>query len=82
MSRRAWMWILWPSFLMAGFTSAIVFALIDPMDIVVHGIQPSSRQLVYALSFFFFWGMLALTSVLSYWISPRKTEIKDYSQLA
>lgn len=74
MNRQAWMWILWPSFLMAGVTSGIVFALIDPMDIVVYGIQPLSRQLVYASGFFFFWIMLALSSGLSYWIAPKRAD--------
>lgn len=82
MSRRAWMWILWPSFLMAGVTSGIIFALIDPMDIVVYGVQPLSRQLVYAGGFFFFWIMLALSSALSYMISPKAMDTDELNELA
>ncbi len=80
MSRRAWMWILWPSFLMAGVTSGVIFALVDPMDIVVYGIQPTSRQLIYTLGFFFFWFMLALSSGLSYWIAPKAIETDEFGE--
>lgn len=35
---RTIMWILWPSFLAAGFASGVVFALVDPRDIPLFGI--------------------------------------------
>jgi hypothetical protein len=37
MKWRSLMWILWPSFLMAGLASAVVFALIDPLDVAIFG---------------------------------------------
>ena len=33
MGLKSLMWILWPSFLAAAVGSAVVFALIDPLDL-------------------------------------------------
>lgn len=74
MKRSTLMWILWPSFLMAGVTSAAVFALVDPLDIVVFGSIEVSRQQAYACGFFLFWFMAALSSTLTWFISPRPDE--------
>lgn len=65
------MWILWPSFLIAGATSATVFALIDPLDITFLGYLQATRQQVYAGGFFLFWLMAALSSALSLHMAPR-----------
>ncbi len=65
------MWILWPSFLMAGATSAAVFALIDPLDIVVLNTLQFDRNVVYAAGFFLFWIMAALSSALTLYMAPR-----------
>ena len=43
MGLRSLMWILWPSFLAAAVGSAIVFALIDPLDVAVFGYVPTGR---------------------------------------
>ena len=67
------MWIAWPAFLMAGVMEIIVFSMLDPSDLTWFG-QPLalSRQGIYTLAFFMFWGITmassALTTLLS--ISP------------
>jgi len=65
MKRLALLRILWPSFLMAGVTSAIVFALVDPLDVYVFGHIQAERQVVYAVGFFLFWCTAALSSALT-----------------
>src|SRR3546814_8126686 len=66
------MWILWPSFLVGAATSAAVFAMVDPLDIVFFGsLQAASRQQVYAGGFFLFWLMAALSSALSLHLAPK-----------
>ncbi|MER1966354.1 hypothetical protein [Castellaniella sp. GW247-6E4] len=75
---RKLMWILWPSFLVAGVTSAIVFALVDPQDVVFLDHLSASRQLVYSLGFFTFWMMAALSSALTLQIAPRGVEIDEF----
>jgi hypothetical protein len=65
------MWILWPSFLVAAATSAVVFALLDPLDMTFFGHFQVSPQLTYAGGFFLFWLMAALSSALSLFMEPR-----------
>jgi len=65
MKRLTLLRILWPSFLMAGVTSAIVFALVDPLDVYVFGHIQAERQVVYAIGFFLFWCTAALSSALT-----------------
>jgi hypothetical protein len=72
---RSLMWILWPSFLMAGLASAVVFALIDPLDVSIFGYIRPEREMLYAIGFFFFWLIAALSSVLTVFMSPK--DFKD-----
>lgn len=78
MKRRALMWILWPSFLIAGATSAAVFALVDPLDIEFLGYIQASRQVVYASGFFLFWVMAALSSALTMHMAPRGHIVDEF----
>ncbi|HBI82506.1 hypothetical protein G3I67_10265 [Orrella sp. NBD-18] len=71
MKWRSLMWILWPSFLMAGMASAVVFALIDPLDVAIFGYLRPQREVLYAAGFFFFWFICALSSLLSLYIVPQ-----------
>jgi hypothetical protein len=72
------MWILWPSFLMAGATSAVVFALVDPLDVVFLGHLQAGRLTVYTVGFFIFWIMAALSSALTLRIAPRGVELDEF----
>lgn len=74
MKRRSLMLILWPSFLMAGVASAFVFALIDPLDVAVFGYFRPERDVLYAVGFFFFWLIAALSSLLTLYMSPSQQE--------
>jgi len=74
MSRRALMWILWPAFLAAGITSAVVFAFIDPLDITIFGHLQLDRQVIYGAGFFLFWLMASLSSALSLFMAPRSED--------
>jgi len=74
MKRRSLMLILWPSFLMAGVASAFVFALIDPLDVTVFGYLRPERDVLYAVGFFFFWLIAALSSLLTLYISPGQQD--------
>ena len=70
---QRWMWIAWPAFLMAGVLEFVVFAMVDPQDLHWFGQPvPLSREGVYTVSFFVFWGICmacsALTTLLS--LSP------------
>jgi hypothetical protein len=58
MSPQAFMSIAWPAFLAACALELLVFALVDPSGLTWSG-EPLgwSRQAVYSLSFFVFWGI-------------------------
>ncbi|CDM23941.1 Transmembrane protein [Castellaniella defragrans 65Phen] len=78
MHARNLMWILWPSFLMAGAASAVVFALVDPLDVVFLGYLRAGRLTVYTVGFFIFWIMAALSSALTLRIAPRGVELDEF----
>lgn len=71
MTWRSLMWILWPSFLIAGVASAVVFALIDPLDVSIFCYIRPEREMLYAFGFFFFWLVAALSSLLTVFMSPN-----------
>lgn len=67
MQARHWMGIAWPAFLLAAVLEMLVFAMVDPSDLHGFGGQPLdwSRQAVYTVAFFVFWGVTAASSALS-----------------
>lgn len=70
MKWRSIMLILWPSFLMAGFASGILFALVDPLDIAIFGHIHLKRELLYAGGFFFLWLTASFSSWLTIYLAP------------
>lgn len=64
---RSAMFILWPSFFMAGVTLALVFAVVDPNDLTWFGAAPMDlpRGAIYTLSFLIFWLLISLASAMS-----------------
>ncbi|MDO8249821.1 MAG: hypothetical protein Q7T78_08925 [Rhodoferax sp.] len=60
------MWIAWPAFLVACVLEMVVFAMVDPQDLRWFG-QPVelSRQGVYTVAFFVFWGITMVSSALT-----------------
>jgi len=67
-----WIWILWPSFLIACIAEGLFFTFISPEDIVVFG-RPveASQQAIYTIGFFMLWGLCALSSALTFLVMPR-----------
>lgn len=60
LSKRCWMWTLWPSFVVAGAATGIFFSLFDPVDLHLFG-EPmqASRLAVYTVGFLGFWAVAA-----------------------
>lgn len=75
MQARHWMGIAWPAFLLAAVLEMLVFAMVDPGDLHWFG-QPLdwSRQAVYTVAFFVFWGVTAASSALTALLVIRKSE--------
>lgn len=60
------MWIAWPAFLVACVLEMVVFAMVDPQDLHWFGHPVElSRQGVYTVAFFVFWGMTMVSSALT-----------------
>ncbi len=74
MLHKKTMWIAWPAFLVAGLFEVVVFGVVDPQDLHWLG-QPMamSRQAVYTLSFFVFWGLAMLSSGMTCLLSSAAT---------
>ncbi len=72
MKHRYWIWILWPSFLIAGIAEGLLFSFISPEDIIIFG-HPveASQQAIYTIGFFVLWALCALSSALTLLVLPR-----------
>ncbi|HLF06071.1 MAG TPA: hypothetical protein VI893_02660 [Thermoplasmata archaeon] len=75
--RQKAMWILWPSFLVAGAAETVFFTLFDPGDLSLFG-QPLelSRTAIYSIGFFLFWGFAAASSGISLYLEHGDSEAK------
>jgi hypothetical protein len=70
------MWIAWPAFLMAGVVEMLIFAVVDPESLNWFG-QPLqlSREGMYTLAFFIFWGIIMASSALTTMLSLSASEV-------
>jgi len=73
------MWIVWPSFLMAGVMEILVFSMVDPEDLQWFGQQLEfSRQGIYTMAFFAFWLIIGISGALSVLLSPHQPSEPDH----
>lgn len=64
-----WGAVLWPAFLGAALTDAMLFTLIDPETIMLFGVHSGvSRPAAYTLGFFGFWLIMIAASVTTLWL--------------
>ena len=71
---RLSMWIIWPAFLVAGVAEIVFFSIFDPFDLHFFGAPLDwSRQAIYTLGFFGFWGLGIASSALTLFLerAPR-----------
>jgi len=74
---RRILWVVWPAFLVAGVAEAVFFTVFDPFDLHFFGAPLElSRQAIYTLGFFGFWGMGIAASALTMFFehSPGATD--------
>ncbi|MDP3701874.1 MAG: hypothetical protein Q8R72_13320 [Hylemonella sp.] len=78
MKLKKLMWIAWPAFLVAGLLEMLVFAMVDPQDLHWFG-RPLelSRQGIYTLAFFVFWGITMLSSALTTLLAMSPFEVNQ-----
>jgi hypothetical protein len=57
--------LIWSSFVCAGLASVLVFAWVDPAELLEQlGLDPDNRLNGYSLAFFFFWLLGLLNSLI------------------
>lgn len=70
------MWIAWPAFLVAAVLEMVVFAFVDPSDLHWLGSPLAlSREAVYTLAFFVFWGATMVSSALTTLLAMSPFEV-------
>jgi hypothetical protein len=76
MKAQRWMWIVWPAFLIAAVLEMLVFAFVDPSEMHWQGQSLGlSREAIYTLTFFVFWGATVLSSALTSLLSMSPFEV-------
>ena len=72
MRLRLLIWILWPSFLVAGIAEGLLFTAIHPEEILLFG-KPLgiSNEGIYTLGFFIIWAFCAISSALTVFVLPK-----------
>lgn len=76
MDAKTLIYILWPSFIVAGAAEAVFFTVFDPQDLSVFG-NPlnASRTAVYSVGFFLFWAFAAASSALTNFFQRGSAQI-------
>lgn len=71
-------WLLWPSFIVAGIGDAMFFTLFDPEQLAAFG-EPvlASRIAVYSIGFFAFWAMTITSIALVTFLQRPAAEINQ-----
>jgi hypothetical protein len=71
MKYRLLIWILWPSFLVAGMAEGLLFSVIHPQDLLFFGHLPDvSDEGIYTIGFFLIWTFCEVSSALTAYILP------------
>jgi hypothetical protein len=70
------MWIIWPAFLVAAGAEFVFFSIFDPFSLHFFGAPLDwSREAIYALGFFGFWGLGMVSSGLTVLLARSPYEI-------
>ena len=69
-------WTIWPAFLGAAVAETIFFTVFDPSDLYFFGTPLElSRQAMYTLGFFGFWGLGIASSALTVFLARSPFEV-------
>ena len=76
MQAKRLIWVLWPSFLVAGAAEALFFTVFDPTELTFFGeVVNLSRVASYSIGFFLFWALTASSSALTCFFQRGSLEI-------
>jgi len=66
------MWILWPSFIVAGVAEVVFFVIFDPIELEILGDALGvSRLAAYSIGFLLFWLFAAASSAFTCFLQGR-----------
>jgi hypothetical protein len=69
-------WILWPSFLIAGIAEAVFFTLFDPTELHLFGASIELSYIAaYTIGFIAFWAFAAASSAFTCFLQRSSAEI-------
>lgn len=69
-------WVLWPSFIVAGVAEILFFTLVDPQEFYIFGEEVHfSAMATYSIGFFAFWVICASSSLLTCYLRRSPDEI-------
>lgn len=70
------LWVLWPSFVVAGIAEGIFFTVVDPQELYLLG-QPVefSKIATYSIGFFGFWAVCAASSLMTCLLQVSAAEV-------
>ncbi len=73
---RRLMWVIWPAFLVAAVAEAVFFTVFDPFELHFFGAPLDlSREAIYAMGFFGFWGLAMASSALTVFLERSPWEV-------
>ena len=72
---RKMIWVFWPSFIVAGIGTVLLFTLLDPVDLRFVGPLELTRDAGYTIGFFFLWSLGAGSSAFTCWLQRRADEV-------
>jgi hypothetical protein len=70
------LWVLWPSFVVAGVAEGIFFTVIDPQELYLFG-EPVhlSKIATYSIGFLGFWAVCAASSLMTCFLQRSAAEV-------
>ena len=74
------MWVLWPAFLVAAVAEFVFFSIFDPFQLHFFGAPLDvSREGIYTMGFFGFWGIGVASSLLSLFLARPRDDVNALS---
>lgn len=81
MKWRLSIWVLWPSFLVAGIAEGLLFTAVHPEEIMLFGEHLTiSNEGIYTIGFFVIWAFCATSSALTIFVLPKAGESPKISE--
>jgi len=65
--------IFWPSLALGAIGTGLLFAILDPVDLVFVGPLELPREAGYVIAFLFLWGFAAAAAHLMRFLARRRT---------